>query len=134
MRNRTRKRSRLKADIAPIHVHELLSGAGMRGFLSVLGAPAPVPHLRQLGEDGGGALPEPSSAPDARLMRWFTAQAELLHSHLGYQQAALTAIAEVARRVNRGAALLHRKAEAAKHTWSGQLEDGGPFFRKGSNR
>src|SRR2546428_12270123 len=46
--NSPRLPRRRKAKIEPIHVEELLGGAGMSGFLGVLDAPAPTPHLQEL--------------------------------------------------------------------------------------
>jgi DUF2934 family protein len=107
MRSHTGKRSRPKAGIEPIRVSELLTGAGMTGFLSVLDPPAAVPHLREF------ALPAPAfSSPE--LAQWFSARAEALLRQLGGQQEALAAIAEVARRTNGGAEKLSRLAEVWK--------------------
>src|SRR5713226_6395787 len=44
-----RKRPRrLRTPIEPIHVEELLAGAGMSGFLGVLDTPVLTPHLQGL--------------------------------------------------------------------------------------
>lgn len=43
-----KRRSRHKADIEPITLDELLSGAGMSGFLGILDRPVAVPHLQKL--------------------------------------------------------------------------------------
>ena len=104
MRSRTGKRSRPKADIEPIRVSELLTGAGMTGFLSVLEPPAAVPHLREL------ALETPAFT-STELVQWLSARSEALLRQLGGQQEALTAIAEVARRTNGGAEKLSRLTE-----------------------
>jgi hypothetical protein len=46
---------RLKTPIEPIHLEELLAGAGMNGFLGVLDTPVLAPHLFS-------ATPSPSDA------------------------------------------------------------------------
>ena len=49
----SRKRPRRsKTPIEPIHVEELLAGAGMNGFLGILDTPAPTPHLQELIGEG----------------------------------------------------------------------------------
>ena len=46
---KARKRSRrLRTPIKPIHVEELLAGAGMSGFLGILDTPVLTPHLQEL--------------------------------------------------------------------------------------
>ena len=104
MRRHTAKRSRPKADIEPIRVSELLNGAGMRGFLSVLEPPVAVPHLREF------AVPV-SAYHSPELVEWLSARSEALLRQLGGQQEALAAIAEVARRTNGGAERLSRLAQ-----------------------
>jgi hypothetical protein len=47
------KRPRRRKAIEPIHVEELLAGAGMSGFLGVLDRPAPATHLEKLANEGG---------------------------------------------------------------------------------
>jgi hypothetical protein len=107
MRSYTGKRSRPRADIEPIRVSELLTGAGMTGFLSVLDPPAAVPHLKEL------ALPVRAySSPE--LAQWFSARSEALLRQLGGQQETLAAIAKVARRTNGGAERLSRLAEVIR--------------------
>lgn len=39
---------RPRIPIEPIHVEELLAGAGMSGFLGILETPVPTPHLQEL--------------------------------------------------------------------------------------
>ena len=58
---------RPKAAIEPIHLEELLAGAGMSGFLGVLDAPDPSPQLSEkaLARRGAGAPALPVSADDA---------------------------------------------------------------------
>ena len=104
MRSHTGKRSRPKAEIEPIRVGELLKGAGMRGFLSVLEPPVAVPHLRQL-----GARPPMFASPE--LVEWVSARAQALLERLGGQADSLAAIAEMARRTNGSAERLTRAAE-----------------------
>jgi hypothetical protein len=62
---KTSKRPRrLKIPIEPIHVEELLAGAGMSGFLGLLDPPASTTHLEQLvGE--GHTLSRDSGTPQA---------------------------------------------------------------------
>ncbi|HUI76416.1 MAG TPA: DUF2934 domain-containing protein [Bryobacteraceae bacterium] len=105
MRSHTGKRSRPKAEIEPIRVSELLTGAGMRGFLSVLEPPVAVPHLRQL------AVRTPVFASPEELAEWLSARAEALLRRMGGQQEDLAAIAEIARRTNDGAERLQRVTE-----------------------
>jgi hypothetical protein len=107
MRRSTAKRSRPKPEIQPIRVGELLTGAGMRGFLSVLEPPVAVPHLREF------ALPS-SVYSSPELMQWLSARAEALLRRLGGQQDALAAIADVARRTNGAAERLSRLAEGIR--------------------
>jgi hypothetical protein len=38
---------RLKTPIEPIHLEELLAGAGMSGFLGILDTPVLTPHLQE---------------------------------------------------------------------------------------
>ena len=102
--------SRPKSSIEPIHIHELLTGAGMRGFLSVLDPPVPAPHLQELGRAGevaGTASSgiEPLSRLSGRAEDW-------LHQ-LARQEQTLRMITEVAFRINSGAAALQRHAEQA---------------------
>jgi len=104
MRSHTGKRSRPKAEIEPIRVGELLTGAGMRGFLSVLAPPVAVPHLHQL-----GARPVKFASPE--LVAWLSARAQALLERLGGQAESLAAIAEVARRTNGSAERLTHAAE-----------------------
>jgi len=133
MRSHTGKRSRPKpkADIEPIRVSELLTGAGMRGFLSVLEAPVAVPHLRELAV-------EARARSNPELSQWFLARSEALLRQLGGQQESLAAIAEIARRTNGSAARLNRLAEvirlkmdrraALSTAW--QCEKGDSFMKK----
>jgi hypothetical protein len=107
MRRNTGKRSRPRAEIEPIRVSELLTGAGMRGFLSVLEPPAAVPHLREFALQKTGF-----SSPE--LAQWLSVRSEALLRQLGGQQEALAAIAEVARRTNGGAEKLSRLAEVIR--------------------
>src|SRR5579871_2001023 len=101
MRSSYRMRSRRRADLEPIHIRELLSGAGMRGFLSVLDPPVPAPHLRELGRDGDSCEPEAAGADP---LRGLSALAEALFGRLARQEQALRTISEVAHRINGGAA------------------------------
>jgi hypothetical protein len=107
MRRNTGKRSRPRAEIEPIRVSELLTGAGMRGFLSVLEPPAAVPHLREFALQKTGF-----SSPE--LAQWLSVRSEALLRQLGGQQESLAAIAEVARRTNGGAERLSRLAEGIR--------------------
>src|SRR5579872_4655970 len=73
---------RRKIPIQPIHVEELLAGAGMSGFLGVLDPPVPTAHLEGLVR-GGSAKParrEPSeiSSRVASVVLKVEALAELL--------------------------------------------------------
>jgi len=53
--SQTSKRPRRrKKPIEPIHVEELLGGAGMSGFLGVLDRPAPAAHLQILVREPDG--------------------------------------------------------------------------------
>jgi Protein of unknown function (DUF2934) len=107
MRNHTGKRSRPRADIEPIRVSELLTGAGMTGFLSVLEPPAAVPHLKEFALQAAGFW-------SPQLAQWLSVRSEALLRQLGGQQEALAAIAEVARRTNGGAERLRRLAEGIR--------------------
>jgi len=107
MPRHTGKRSRPKAEIEPIRVSELLTGAGMRGFLRVLEPPVAVPHLRQL------AVRAPVSSSQ-ELAEWLLARTEALLRQLGGQQESLAAIAEVARRTQGSAERLGRLAEGIR--------------------
>ena len=102
MRNRSRRPLRLKAGIAPIHVRELLNGAGMTGFLSVLDPPVFAPHLQ-----------EPERAESDSLLR-VSARANTLLVQLRRQDEVLSAIIKIARRINNGAAKLQRQAETVQ--------------------
>ena len=102
--------SRPKASIEPIHIDELLKGAGMRGFLSVLDPPVAAPHLQELGRGGevAGTAPsgiEPLNRLSDRTEAW-------LHQ-LARQEQALRMITEAAFRINSGAAALQRHADLA---------------------
>ncbi len=104
-------RSRPKTNIEPIHLDELLRGAGMRGFLSVLDPPVPAPHLRELGRGGdSGAAGMPGSEPLDRL----ATRMEALIGKLGRQDHALRTINEMAYRINGGARALQRHAESVR--------------------
>ncbi len=109
MRNSTRKRSPPKPGIAPIHVAELLNGAGMTGFLSVLDPPVRAPHLREYGS--GSRVAEPGQG----LLDWFSEQAGSLFGQLRRQQEALGGIVEMARRWQGGAERLWCQAETARN-------------------
>lgn len=122
MRNGTRKRSRLNADIEPIHVSELLNGAGMTGFLSVLAPPSSAPHLKELAEEPAARQ---SQAAGTEADRWVGAvpselalrlsvQTDLLVRQLASQQETLLGIAEVARRLTGGAERLQRQTAVVK--------------------
>ena len=104
-------RSRPKGKIEPIHIQELLQGAGMRGFLSVLDPPVPAPHLRELGRGGDAA---PAGMHGAEPLSRLSALAEALLGKLGRQDHALRTISEMAYRINGGALALQRRAEAAR--------------------
>ena len=107
MRSHTGKRSRPRADIEPIRVSELLKGAGMTGFLSVLDPPVAVPHLKEFAlQVRAFSIPE--------LTQWVSARSEALLRQLGGQQETLAAIAEVARRTNGAAERLSRLAEVIR--------------------
>ena len=111
MRNRSRTRSRPRAEIEPIHIPELLNGAGMTGFLSVLNPPVRAPHLQELGAQrevrGGG-----EAAGDA--LAGARERVVALLALVGRQEEGLKAIVEIANRINCGAARLQRCAEAAR--------------------
>ena len=102
-------RSRPRAGIEPIHIRELLNGAGMTGFLSVLNPPVPAPHLRELGR-----APHPAEPPSASSEPWFalSTRADALLVRVGRQDELLSAITEVASRINCGAVRLQSRAEA----------------------
>jgi hypothetical protein len=57
---------RLRIPIEPIHVDELLAGAGMSGFLAVLDTPVSIPHLQELIHEVALPRPAPRSALDLR--------------------------------------------------------------------
>lgn len=97
---------RSKRGIEPIHIRELLSGAGMRGFLSVLDPPVPAPHLRELGRDQGSY--ESCAEPLTRL----SARAEALLGRFARQEQALRLISEMAHRINGGAVALQRGTDS----------------------
>jgi len=111
MPNLPRKRSRLSADIDPIHVDELLSAAGMSGFLSVLDPPAPIPHLEALArtpEDGlAAALPRHGEQLSEALARL----AEVVLTRLRDREEALFRVSEIANRMNASAHRLSIRAE-----------------------
>ena len=109
MPNSSHMRSRPRAGIEPIHIRELLSAAGMTGFLSVLNPPVPAPHLRELGR--APILAEP---PGGCGELWYalSSRADALLVWVGRQDELLRAITEVACRINSGAVRLQRKAEA----------------------
>jgi hypothetical protein len=44
----SKRQRRLRIPIEPIHVEELLAGAGMSGFLGILDSPVPAAHLEKL--------------------------------------------------------------------------------------
>ena len=102
-------RSRRRTSLEPIHIRELLSGAGRRGFLSVLDPPVPAPHLRELGRDGDSY--DPGAARAEPLTR-LSALAEALLGRLARQEQALRTISEVAYRINGGAVTLQRQTDA----------------------
>lgn len=109
MRNSIRKRSPPRSGIAPIHLAELLNGAGMTGFLSVLDPPVRAPHLREYGR-GESQAAEPGQV----LMDWFSGQAGFLFGRLRRQQEVLGGIAEIARRWQGGAERLWCHTEAVR--------------------
>ena len=105
-----RKRSRLSADIDPIHVDELLSAAGMSGFVSVLEPPMPMPHLEVLARppaDGPAALPHHGQQLSEALARL----AEGVFIRLRDREEALFRLSEIANRVNASAHRLRLRAE-----------------------
>lgn len=57
------KRRRPKTPIEPIHVEELVGGAGMSGFLGVLGPPVRAAHLQQLAGGSSAISPKALLAP-----------------------------------------------------------------------
>ena len=116
MRNSIRKRSPPRAEIEPIHIGELLAGAGMTGFLSVLDPPVRALHLQKIAQ--ASKTPAAQSGPE--LLHWFSQQAGALFVQLRRQQEALGTIAEVARRWNGDAEKLVRRAEAAKNVMGRQ--------------
>jgi len=102
----TRKRCPPKPGIEPIHLDELLGGAGMSGFLGVLDPPAIMPHL-------AGAFADLALAQQGKeLAAWFCNRAEALVDGLGRQQESLFSVTEVARHM-RGSA--ERLALLTKH-------------------
>lgn len=62
-----KRRSRHKADIEPITLDELLSGAGMSGFLGILDPPVAVPHLQKLVDEIRVDTPATVSSQDTVL-------------------------------------------------------------------
>jgi len=111
MRNHTVKRSRPKPDIQPIHVSELLGGAGMTGFLSVLRPPVSAPHLRDPADEAAQTC-----EAGVELFAWFSRRTNQLFAQLRSQQDALAAIGVAARHVNGGAQRLCRQTESvARH-------------------
>ena len=46
-----KKKSRPKVELEPISMDEILAGAGMSGFVSILDPPEDVPHLQALVDD-----------------------------------------------------------------------------------
>jgi len=112
MRKPSRRRSRPKANIEPIHVHELLNGAGMTGFLSVLAPPVHAPHLRQLGV-----------ASDGEPFAWAYSRLDAILAQARRQDEVLSAITEIARRIHRGAARLRGRAEAVRRMQRGEQNE-----------
>ncbi len=102
MPNRSRKRSRPRPEIEPIHLGELLGGAGMRGFLSILEAPFPGSPAKQ---SAGPLL-------DGGLSRRFSARAEKTVVRFKQQEEALRAVTEIVRRIKRGVITLQAQSEA----------------------
>ena len=111
MRKPSRTPSRPKADIEPIHLHELLNGAGMTGFLSVLAPPVHAPHLRQSGVAG-----------DAEPFAWAYSRVDAILAQARRQDEVLSAITEIARRINRGAARLRESCEVVRRIDEGERE------------
>jgi len=112
-----KKRSPPRAKIEPICVDELLTAAGMSGFLGVLDPPTPVPHLQQLA--GQAARISPSRGASDRnqahvdsgsVPLWFSSRVEGILGRLAGQQGILSEISEVVGRVNAGAERLNRQA------------------------
>ena len=102
MPSRSRKRSRPKAGIEPIHVGELLDGAGMRGFLSVLEAPRHSAPVRRFSGD----------LADGGLLNRFSARVAKMLVRFDQQDEALRAVTEIARRIKRGVITLQGQSEA----------------------
>ena len=126
MPNDSRKRSRPKAGIQPIHVHELLSGAGMTGFLSVLQPRVAAPHLRQLTESAESGSEEPpaadagaeaGAAPEFDLPDWISARAAHWSGLMSRQENALAETVELADRIQRRAAAIVNKLSWCARLW-----------------
>ena len=109
MRNGTRKRSR--PEIEPIRVKELLAGAGMTGFLSVLQPPVAVPHLGKL---AGVAPPSPAGIAAPTQFR-----VDVLLRRLDGQQESLSAMHAQANRWRFRVEQLYRRAEEFRLLRSG---------------
>lgn len=114
MSNGTRKRSRLSAELAPIHVGELLSGAGMTGFLSVLRIPGHLSHSssaqsariseketdRNLADDGA-----------QELLSWFSAKTAAWLDQAACQRDSLLALEASAGRMNQAVQRIYRRTK-----------------------
>ncbi len=111
MRSNSRRRSRPKSEIEPIHLPELLDGAGMKGFLSVLNAPLHgIGRVPLAGNSRGPIPPE----WDGGLTALLSGRTERMFRYLRQQDLVLHAITEIVTRIAAGAARLELQAEAMR--------------------
>jgi hypothetical protein len=116
-RSAIRKRSPPKSRIEPVCVDELLTAAGMSGFLGVLESAAPAGGLQQF--PGTGRYPSLESVPrrgpgalDIRTVSLgLTVQVERLAERLAGQHQILSGMSEVIGRMNAGAQRLKRATD-----------------------
>ena len=94
------RRGPLRPAIEPIHVEELLAGAGMSGFLGILQTPVVVPHASDaLAHLTAPALPQQGM----QLFFCLASRMESIRGRLGQQQELLHEVVEVARRMSASA-------------------------------
>src|SRR5215471_11055854 len=116
-RSAIRKRSPPRSRIEPVCVDELLTAAGMSGFLGVLESAAPAGRLQQF--LGTGACPSlepgPRGSPGALDVRpvslGLAVQVERLAGRLAGQHQILFGLSEVIGRMNAGAQRLKRATD-----------------------
>jgi hypothetical protein len=130
MSNGIRKRSRPNADLTPIHVSELLNGAGMTGFLSVLRIPGLTSHASaaQRRVEGAPALRHANGRAQ-ELLAWLSARTATLLEQADCQQDALLALEAAAGRMNRAVQRLHCETEFFKASGWGRFHQPGARWK-----